>query len=53
MYVNGVLIMSCQFILMNIELKAFFSLKKKLPELNITYDNNRIKHFHISEYFGC
>ena len=25
---------------------------KKLPELNITYDHNRIKQSHIVEYLG-
>ena len=26
---------------------------KNLPELNIIFDNNRIKQFHIAEYHGC
>ena len=26
---------------------------KNLPELNITYNNNRIKQYRIVEYFGC
>ena len=30
-----------------------FQQGKNLSELNITYDNNRIKQFHILEYFGC
>ena len=27
--------------------------KNKLPELHITYENNRIKQFQIVEYLGC
>ena len=27
--------------------------EKNLIGLNITYDNNRIKQFHIAEYLGC
>ena len=38
---------------MKIKLNAFFSVKKKLPELHITYENNRIKQFQIVEYLGC
>ena len=30
-----------------------FSKEKILPGLNITYDNNRIKQFHIIEHLGC
>ena len=30
-----------------------FSQEKKLPEPNITYDNNRIKKIHIVEFLGC
>ena len=30
-----------------------FSKEINLPELNITYNNNRIKQFHIVEYLGC
>ena len=30
-----------------------FSVEKDLPELNVAYDNNRIKQSHIAEYFGC
>ena len=30
-----------------------FSKEEKLPTLNITYDNNRIKPFHIVEYLDC
>ena len=30
-----------------------FSKYKNLPELNIIFDNNRIKQFHIAEYNGC
>ena len=38
---------------MKIKLNAFFSVgKKNLPELKITYDNNRIKQYHIEEYLG-
>ena len=53
MRVNGVLIISCQFTLVKIKLNAFFSVGKKLPELNITYDSNRTKQFHIAEYLRC
>ena len=30
-----------------------FSMEKNLPGLKITYENNRIKQFHILEYLGC
>ena len=30
-----------------------FSREKSLPEVNIIYDNNRIKKFYIVEYLGC
>ena len=30
-----------------------FSKEKNLPELNIIYDNNKIKQFHIAEYLRC
>ena len=30
-----------------------FSKEKNLSGLNITYENNRIKQFHIVEYLGC
>ena len=30
-----------------------FSKVKSRQELSITYDNNRIKLFHIVEYLGC
>ena len=54
MCANALLIISCQFILVKIQLNAFFSEgKKNLSELNITYNNNRIKQFHIVEYLGC
>ena len=46
-------IISCQFMLVKIKLKAFFSIRKKnLPGLNRTYENNRIKQFHVVEYLG-
>ena len=32
---------------------TIFSKEKNLAELNITYDNNRIKQFHIVEYLDC
>ena len=47
MCANGLLIISCQFILVKMKLNALFSSRKKLPEFNIIYDNNGIKHFHI------
>ena len=51
---NGLLIISCQFILVKMRLNAFISVRKKnLPELNMTYNNNKIKQFHLIEYFGC
>ena len=31
----------------------FFSRQKDLPELNKTYNNNRIQKIHITEYRGC
>ena len=30
-----------------------FSGDKNLPELNITYNNNRIKQYRLVEYLGC
>ena len=30
-----------------------FSRDKNLPELNLTYNNNRIKQYHMVEYLGC
>ena len=30
-----------------------FSRDKNLPELNIAYNNNRIKQYHTVEYLGC
>ena len=30
-----------------------FSRDKNLPELNITYNNNRIKQYRVVEYLGC
>ena len=30
-----------------------FSKCKSLPELNVIFDNKRIKQFHIAEYLGC
>ena len=30
-----------------------FSRDKNLPELNITYNNNRIKQHRMVEYLGC
>ena len=30
-----------------------FSKENNLPELNITYENNRTKQFHIVEYLEC
>ena len=29
-----------------------FSRDKNLPDLNITYNNNRIKQYHMAEYLG-
>ena len=51
MCVNVLLIISCQFILVKIKLNAFFSAEKKTYQ-SLTYDNNRMKQFHIVEYFG-
>ena len=39
--------------MVNIKLNAFFPVEKKPAEINITYENNRIKQFHILEYLGC
>ena len=42
------------FILVNTKVNASFSVSKKnLPELNITYNNNRIKQFQVVEYLCC
>ena len=30
-----------------------FQLGKNLTELNIKYNSNRIKQFHVVEYLGC
>ena len=30
-----------------------FSKEKNLPELNITYDSNKMKHLLIVKYLGC
>ena len=30
-----------------------FTRNKNLPELNITYKNNRIKQYRMAEYLGC
>ena len=30
-----------------------FQYRKNLPELNITFDNNRIKQFHMVEHLNC
>ena len=40
MCANGLLIISGQFISVKIKLNAFFTMGKKLPELNRTYDSN-------------
>ena len=32
---------------------TLFSNDKNLPEVNITYDNNRIKQYHMVEYLVC
>ena len=54
MSANGLLIIKCKFILLKIKINALLSVrKKKLPGLNITYDEIRIKQFHIAEYLGC
>ena len=54
MYAIGLLIISYQFILVTIKQNAFFSVGiKNLLELNITYNNNRIKQYGIAEYLGC
>ena len=37
MCVNGLSAISYQFILMKIKLNALYSVKKNLPELNMTY----------------
>ena len=49
---SGLLIIGCHFIVGKIKLTAFFPVRKKLPELNIIYSNNRIRQFHI-EFLGC
>ena len=36
------------------KLNAFFLASQKyLPQLNITYNNNRTNQFHLEEYLGC
>ena len=49
------LIIKYQFILVgqNKTKCILFSRDKNLRELNITYDNRRIKQYHITEYPGC
>ena len=46
------LIINCPFILVKIKLNGFFSVWKNLLELNIIYNNDRIKQCHIVEYLG-
>ena len=53
MYAIGLLIISYQFILRRWNLMDSLQYGKKLLELNITYNHNRIKQSHIVEYPGC
>ena len=54
MHAIGLLIISYQFMLVKMKLNVFFSVgEKNLPELNITYDSNRIKQYHVVEYLGA
>ena len=54
MCANGLLITSCQNILVKMKLNAFFSVEKRISRgLNITNENNRVKPFNIVEYLGC
>ena len=58
MCANGFLIISCQDetngVIDEGETKRiFFSNKKNMPEVNISYYNNRMRHFHIVQYHGC
>ena len=52
MYATGLFIISYQFILVKIKY-ILFSRDKILPELNITYNNNRIKQYRTLEYLDC
>ena len=47
---NGLMIISCQFILMKIKLNAFFLVRKKTCQ---TKESNGRKQIHIVEYLGC
>ena len=53
MWANVLLIITCQLNLEKIQIYAIFLVwKKDLSELNIAYDINRIKQFHMVEYLN-
>ena len=40
-------------VLLRDKTKGILFSRGKTPELNITYDSNRIKQYNVLEYFGC